>query len=187
MLRLHSDEIQNIISPIQTTIADLMGARQKSQLLDGFMPGATSGTTIRFYREQVTNITNNLRGLAITITYKPGYQENEEEVMKKILISNLAWIHNNQNIDFKVALIPDQDINGNFHYHGSIIIKRKDIRKFKKYITMFNGYMKFRYITETELWEKYIWKSYTGQHKKQQEPIYEKEDIEQLSLVYDCL
>lgn len=180
MIKLHQQELEHIINPPRNTIMEQLGGSQtKSHLLDGFMPGDT---------QQVYDLySNDKKALAITITYKPKYQMLENEDMRKILISNLSWIHNQQYIDNKLLLIPDEDINGNYHYHGLIIIKRKDIRKFKRYMTLFNGYIKIRYIEDTTKWKDYIFKSYTGNHPKCEEQLYDKQELETLSILYSTI
>lgn len=181
LIKLHQQELEHIINPpINTIIEQLGGSQVKSHLLDGFMPGE------QLY-DNLEHMLGELKTVAITITYKQKYQMMENEDMRKILISTLAWIHNLHNIDIKTILVPDEDINGNYHYHGVIQIKRKDIRKFKKYITLFNGYMKLRYIEDTTKWQEYIMKSFTGQHVKCPEPIYNKEELQQLSIDFETI
>lgn len=181
IIKLQQQEIEHIINPPTNTIIEQLGGSQaENHLLDGFMPGDCVRCVIINYLKQ-------LRSIAITITYKPRYQMIENEEMRKILISNLAWIHNHINISFNIILVPDEDINGNFHYHGIIQIKRKDIRKFKKYITMFNGYMKTSYISDTTKWQEYILKSFTGNHPKCEEQIYTQKEIQELSIHFETV
>ena len=128
MIKLHQQELEHIINPLTNTIIEQLGGSQaKSHLLDGFMPGDPQ----EIYEE----IVKDKKALAITVTYKPKYQMLENEDMRKIVISNLSWIYNNPHISCQTLLVPDEDINGNYHYHGVIVIRRKDIRKFKRYMT----------------------------------------------------
>lgn len=180
MLKLHQQEIEYLIEPPKNTIIEQLGGRQESPLLDGFMP------TAPHMEDVIEKMLEDRRALAITITYKPRYQMCEEDIMRKILISNLAWIHNHIDISYTLGLVPDEDVNGNYHYHGVIVIKMKDIKKFKKYITMFNGYMKTSYIEDTNKWKEYVMKSYTGRNPKRPEQIFTLDEIDRLGIVYDC-
>lgn len=118
-------------------------------------------------------IINDKSASAITITYKTIFRDNyTEQQLRKQLIYTLNKIGFNKNIPFETMLIPDIDINGNYHYHGVVIMPIKYRPAFKKLITLYIGFMKFDYINDIEGWKKYCYKP----------DIFNKKEIAELQI-----
>lgn len=104
-------------------------------------------------------IVNDKSASAITLTYKPIFRDSfNEEQLRYQMIYTLECLAFNRDIPYEIVLIPDMDNNGNFHYHGVIIIPLKYRAIFKKDITKYIGFMKFDYIKDIEGWKKYCYK-----------------------------
>lgn len=122
------------------------------------------------------DLINDKSASAITLTYKTIFRDSfNERQLKQQLIYTLDKINFNTDIPLKIMLIPDCDNNGNFHYHGVVIMPLKYRPQFKKLITKYIGFMKFDYINDIEGWKKYCYKP----------EVYNEDEIKQLQIYID--
>lgn len=120
---------------------------------------------------------------AFTITYKKCLQDNLDELgLRKYLINTLSTISFNENIPFEIALIPDVDADGNFHYHGCIKQPLKYRPRFKKLMTAYNGFIKYKYIQDIEGWKNYCYKRGQDHKGRQREPVYSIDEIRKYAI-----
>lgn len=93
---------------------------------------------------------NVARATAITITFKPVYQNSLSYEKMRDLVKNGLIISGCQ-----VALYYDVDDNANFHYHGVLSGPMKKIQLIRKFFNRHIGWVKLKMISDFDRWHEY--------------------------------
>lgn len=131
--------------------------------------------------ESFEQLCNNKSVSAFTITFQKHLQDKfTEEQLRKYVISNIDNIVFNENIPIEIAMLPDMDTDGNFHYHGCIKMPIKYRMRFKQLCTKYIGFVKFKYIENIDGWVNYCYKIGLDHKGRERERVYNNKDVDKL-------
>lgn len=114
------------------------------------------------------DVVESPRTEAITITFKEELRLKFDERRLSSLISDVMEFFPIE----EYIILPDVDLNGNYHFHGILKMLKKDKPKMKRYMTKHVGFIKYSYISEPDGWWDYC--------RKTKDMVYTDDDIVQL-------